>query len=102
MHRASRLTQLLAKAQSSAASQGRFHATARVGPTDSHGNAAAPGIQLMAMVSLMMVKGIVQSVAGAVIDIVPPLIPPPVWINRCVNESKRARQRSPVDCIPNT
>ncbi|CDJ45541.1 hypothetical protein, conserved [Eimeria tenella] len=43
---------------------------------------SAPGLQMAAMMSLMMVKGLVQSVAGTVIDIVPPLIPPPVWINQ--------------------
>lgn len=42
----------------------------------------APGMNMVAMMSLMMVKGLVQSVAATVIDIVPPLIPPPVWINR--------------------
>ncbi|KMZ95364.1 hypothetical protein PVMG_05230 [Plasmodium vivax Mauritania I] len=47
-----------------------------------------PGLANMLMQSLTMVKGLIQSVASAVVDIVPPLIPPPVWINR------------PLPCLP--
>lgn len=60
---------LLSKAQSEAGSQ-------------------APGLQNMAMMGMMMVMGFVQSVAGTITDIVPPLIPPPVWINQ------------PLPCLP--
>ncbi|KAL8446521.1 hypothetical protein Emed_004975 [Eimeria media] len=42
----------------------------------------APGLSMVAVMSLMMVKGLVQSVASTVMDIVPPAIPPPVWINQ--------------------
>ncbi|GAW79367.1 hypothetical protein, conserved [Plasmodium gonderi] len=47
-----------------------------------------PGLANMLMQSLTMVKGLIQSVASSVVDIVPPLIPPPVWINR------------PLPCLP--
>ncbi|CRG94447.1 conserved Plasmodium protein, unknown function [Plasmodium gallinaceum] len=47
-----------------------------------------PGLANMVMQSLTMVKGLIQSVASSVVDIVPPLIPPPVWINR------------PLPCLP--
>ncbi|SBS81091.1 conserved Plasmodium protein, unknown function [Plasmodium ovale curtisi] len=47
-----------------------------------------PGLMNMLIQSLTMVKGFIQSVASSVIDIVPPLIPPPVWINR------------PLPCLP--
>ncbi|GAB64855.1 hypothetical protein PCYB_032660, partial [Plasmodium cynomolgi strain B] len=47
-----------------------------------------PGLANMLIQSLTMVKGLIQSVASSVVDIVPPLIPPPVWINR------------PLPCLP--
>ncbi|XP_026192362.1 uncharacterized protein LOC34621221 [Cyclospora cayetanensis] len=63
------LTELVSKIQSEAGSQ-------------------SPGLATVSMISLMMVKGLVQSVAATVMDIVPPLIPPPVWINQ------------PLPCLP--
>ncbi|SBS82121.1 conserved Plasmodium protein, unknown function [Plasmodium malariae] len=47
-----------------------------------------PGLANMLIQSLTMVKGLIQSVASSVVDIVPPLIPPPIWINR------------PLPCLP--
>ncbi|SOV75178.1 conserved Plasmodium protein, unknown function [Plasmodium sp. gorilla clade G3] len=47
-----------------------------------------PGLGNMLIQSLTMVKGFIQSVASSVVDIVPPLIPPPIWINR------------PLPCLP--
>ncbi|KEG01599.1 hypothetical protein YYE_03697 [Plasmodium vinckei vinckei] len=47
-----------------------------------------PGLANMLLQSLTMVKGLIQSVASSVVDIVPPLIPPPIWINR------------PLPCLP--
>lgn len=46
------------------------------------------GLSNLVRQSLTMVKGLIQSVASSVVDIVPPLIPPPVWINR------------PLPCLP--
>ncbi|KAL8271469.1 hypothetical protein Esti_004670 [Eimeria stiedai] len=63
------LTELVAKVQSAAGTQ-------------------APGLSLVAVMSLMMVKGLVQSVASTVMDVAPPAIPPPVWINQ------------PLPCLP--
>lgn len=47
-----------------------------------------PGLSNMIIQSLIMVKGLIQAVASSVVDIVPPLIPPPFWINR------------PLPCLP--
>ncbi|ETB58468.1 hypothetical protein YYC_04064 [Plasmodium yoelii 17X] len=47
-----------------------------------------PGLANMLLQSLTMVKGLIQSVASSVVDIVPPLIPPPIWVNR------------PLPCLP--
>lgn len=47
-----------------------------------------PGLSNMLLQSLTMVKGLIQSVASSVVDIVPPLIPPPIWVNR------------PLPCLP--
>ncbi|VWU51515.1 conserved protein, unknown function [Hepatocystis sp. ex Piliocolobus tephrosceles] len=47
-----------------------------------------PGLANMLIQSLSMVRGLIQSVASTVVDIVPPLIPPPFWINR------------PLPCLP--
>ncbi|KAL8434069.1 hypothetical protein Efla_001541 [Eimeria flavescens] len=63
------LTELVAKVQSAAGTQ-------------------APGLSMVAVMSLMMVKGLVQSVASTLMDVVPPAIPPPVWINQ------------PLPCLP--
>lgn len=54
----------------------------------SQASSSAPGIANMAIQSLLMVKGMIQSIAATVLDIVPPMIPPPVWISR------------PLPCLP--
>lgn len=54
----------------------------------SQASSSAPGIANMATQSMLMLKGMIQSVAATVLDVVPPLIPPPVWINR------------PLPCLP--
>ncbi|KAF8822966.1 hipothetical protein, partial [Cardiosporidium cionae] len=45
-------------------------------------SSSAPGIGNMIMQSILMIKGFIQSIAATIVDIVPPMIPPPVWINR--------------------
>ncbi|XP_053990271.1 uncharacterized protein LOC128882631 isoform X3 [Hylaeus volcanicus] len=49
---------------------------------------ANPGVALMAMMASTSVVGVVSTVAASLIDIVPPLIPPPIWILR------------PFPCLP--
>lgn len=55
---------------------------------ETHESLKEPGLSNMVIQSLIMLKGLIQAVASSIVDIVPPLIPPPFWINR------------PLPCLP--
>ncbi|PFH38541.1 hipothetical protein [Besnoitia besnoiti] len=59
-----------------------------LGRANSDAGSRVPGINTMSVMSMTMLKGLIQSVAAVVVDVVPPLIPPPVWILR------------PLPCLP--
>ncbi|CBZ53482.1 hypothetical protein NCLIV_032690 [Neospora caninum Liverpool] len=62
--------------------------TGLLGRAQSEAGSKVPALSTMSMMSMTMLKGLIQSVAAAVIDVVPPFIPPPVWILR------------PLPCLP--
>ncbi|KYK63565.1 hipothetical protein [Toxoplasma gondii TgCatPRC2] len=62
--------------------------TGLLGRAQSEAGSKVPGLSNMSMMSMTMLKGLIQSVAAVVIDAVPPFIPPPLWILR------------PLPCLP--